>query len=84
MLVLLPFLHQSKTRVSMFKPINHYLVLSFIATVVILTYLGNCPLEAPYVIVGQMATMAYFGLLGLICFVEDRIFLPYAKLLYNV
>jgi quinol-cytochrome oxidoreductase complex cytochrome b subunit len=40
---------------------------ALIADFLLLTYLGHQPVEPPFVFLGQMATVAFFGLMGGLC-----------------
>jgi len=33
----------------------------------LLTYLGSMPVEPPFVLLGQLATVAFFAILGALC-----------------
>ena len=50
----------TKIKSSVFLPINQSLFWFFIITVTTLTWIGGCPVEAPYEIIGQVFTIAYF------------------------
>lgn len=41
------------------------LVWTFIATVILLSWLGQCPVEEPYTLLSILSTSAYFFLLGI-------------------
>jgi ubiquinol-cytochrome c reductase cytochrome b subunit len=60
-LLLLPFLHTNEVRSSSFRPIQKKLFWLFIADVLILGWIGGQPVEDPYILVGQVATIFYFS-----------------------
>jgi ubiquinol-cytochrome c reductase cytochrome b subunit len=64
---LLPYLHKPSCRGPQFRAIHQNLAWALIGDFLLLTYLGNQPVEAPYVFLGQAATVTFFGLLGAIC-----------------
>nr|YP_010950396.1 cytochrome b [Bathyraja maculata]WMI36326.1 cytochrome b [Bathyraja maculata] len=66
-LMLVPLLHTSKQRSSTFRPITQILFWILIAVTIILTWIGGQPVEQPFIIIGQIASIAYF-LLFLILF----------------
>nr|AXA45378.1 cytochrome b [Inquisitor sp. MNHN IM 2013-18505] len=59
-LFILPYTHQGKFRSTAFYPLNQILFWSFIAIFFILTWIGSCPVEAPYEQIGQVFTVLYF------------------------
>nr|QLY90108.1 cytochrome b [Micromorphus albipes] len=59
-LFILPMTHMSKFRGIQFYPINQILFWLMVTTVILLTWIGARPVEAPYVTVGQILTIIYF------------------------
>nr|ASM82641.1 cytochrome b [Bittacus planus] len=59
-LIILPFTHISKFRGIQFYPLNQILFWSMLIIVILLTWIGARPVEDPYIITGQILTIAYF------------------------
>nr|YP_003204805.1 cytochrome b [Monoplex parthenopeus]ACF04886.1 cytochrome b [Monoplex parthenopeus] len=59
-LFLLPFTHMWKFRSLAFYPMNQILFWFFVGIFFILTWIGSCPVEAPYEQIGQVFTALYF------------------------
>nr|YP_010988646.1 cytochrome b [Paranaspides lacustris]WOR80938.1 cytochrome b [Paranaspides lacustris] len=59
-LFILPFTNQMKFRSSSFYPLNKFLFWTLISTICLLTWIGARPVEAPYILTGQILTFAYF------------------------
>ena len=72
-LMALPFINTSEVRSSAFRPIFRKLFWLFVVNCLILGWIGQNVVEYPYVEVGQIATVFYFGFLFVIIPVLGRV-----------
>nr|AUQ23319.1 cytochrome b [Pachyrhinus yasumatsui] len=57
----LPFTNKKKYQSMQFYPVNKILFWSLFSMIILLTWIGARPVEDPYIITGQILTMAYFS-----------------------
>ena len=57
----MPHVHTSNIRSSQFRPITKFFFWMLVADFIILTFIGACVPETPYVEIGQIASVFYFG-----------------------
>nr|BAM75216.1 cytochrome b [Prionace glauca]BAM75233.1 cytochrome b [Prionace glauca] len=61
-LMLVPLLHTSKQRSTIFRPMTQIFFWLLVANLIILTWIGGQPVEQPFIMVGQIASTSYFAL----------------------
>jgi ubiquinol-cytochrome c reductase cytochrome b subunit len=59
-LYFLPFLLKTKTQGNHFSPVSQFNFWTLVTLVCLLTWIGARPVEDPYILVGQILTLAYF------------------------
>nr|YP_009369665.1 cytochrome b [Mespilia globulus]AID60584.1 cytochrome b [Mespilia globulus] len=61
-LFLMPILNTSKNESNSFRPLSQAAFWTLVATFLILTWIGSQPVNYPYVLLGQIASITYFAL----------------------
>lgn len=78
-LIILPITFFKKIQGIQFYPINQIIFWIFIIIIILLTWIGARPVEAPYIITGQLLTIFYF----LYFIINPLISIYWDKLLFN-
>nr|QED56623.1 cytochrome b [Anthonomus rectirostris]QED56631.1 cytochrome b [Anthonomus rectirostris] len=56
-----PFINKKKYQSTQFYPLNKIMFWSLFTIVVLLTWIGACPVEDPYILTSQILTILYFS-----------------------
>nr|YP_009704175.1 cytochrome b [Prismognathus prossi]QEN73233.1 cytochrome b [Prismognathus prossi] len=59
-LFIVPFINKKKIMSNQFYPINKLMFWLFVSIILLLTWIGARPVEDPYILTGQVLTVAYF------------------------
>nr|URH15104.1 cytochrome b [Sapajus apella] len=65
-LTIIPITHTSKQQSMMFRPITQILFWTLVADLLTLTWIGGQPVEYPFEVIGQTASITYFLIITLI------------------
>lgn len=76
-LFLPPLLYNKRIRGLFFKPLSKIAFWGFVFNFVLLTWIGAQPVEEPFILIGQVSSLLYFGYFLVICpfiiYIENRL-----------
>uniref|UniRef100_Q6X2L8 Cytochrome b n=2 Tax=Nilssonia hurum TaxID=904211 RepID=Q6X2L8_9SAUR len=72
-LLTMPLLHTSNQRTLTFRPITQTLFWSFVANIMLLTWIGGQPVENPFILIGQAASILHFTILLMLMPISNMI-----------
>ncbi len=76
-LLFLPYLHLSKLRGLRFRPLSKIFFWFLVGDFLLLTWIGGQPVEDPYILIGQLASIFYFAyfliFIPLISYLENKL-----------
>jgi ubiquinol-cytochrome c reductase cytochrome b subunit len=64
-LYILPIINKPKILGNQFYPLNQTTLWILLNTIILLTWIGARPVETPFILIGQILTVVYFGLFGI-------------------
>nr|YP_008815727.1 cytochrome b [Pristaulacus compressus]AGZ13122.1 cytochrome b [Pristaulacus compressus] len=77
-ILILPYINMSKFNTLSFFILNQFLFWFFVNSVIILTWIGMCPVNYPFIYIGQIYTIFYF----MYFFLNSIIFMIWNKLIF--
>lgn len=76
-LLLLPYLHKNRFRGLRFRPLSKIIFWFLVGDFLVLTWIGGQPVEEPYILIGQLASIFYFFyfliLTPVVGFIENKL-----------
>ncbi len=76
-LLFLPYLHKSRFKGLRFRPLSKIIFWFLVGDFLVLTWIGGQPVEEPYILIGQLASVFYFFyfliLVPIVGYVENKL-----------
>jgi ubiquinol-cytochrome c reductase cytochrome b subunit len=69
---ILPFTCKYSFRSTAFYPLNKFLFWTFVSFFSLLTWIGACPVEIPFIFIGQLLTILYFSYFLIIPLISSK------------